>query len=588
MSDQKDASVAAIIAAKRAEIAAKLARFQQPNGQPSSPGTATPATVHRPPTTPARTTTYQEPVNKYKAPARSSNVTPLPLPPSARPGAQATGGGLNLLEMQRMIAEAKERLATGTPTLHRATATGFRAPESGATKAAPQIALDESGNIDLKAMLDKGIIPKRETAISKVSQRQAPAKKEAKALKIEPHAVEDFKDTTKNPYFDPSLNAKAAPSMRRSRPLKFVQPGKYIQQANQERAKAQLEKLKQITAESVKKAGMETEMDISDKAIKKDPPPAVEWWDAPLLPNKTYSQLDDAPVNPDNLSSLVTLYVHHPIPIRPPSEQNGPPVLRSLMLTKKERKKLRRQRRQEAQKEKQDKIRLGLLPPDPPKVKISNLMRVLGDEAIQDPTKIEAKVRKEMEMRQKKHEMANEQRKLTPEERRAKILNKLKENQKISNEVAVFKINNCSHPKHRFKIETNAQQHQLSGMVIVNPRCSIVIVEGGPKGIKAYKKLMLRRIDWNDMPPPKHGSTEDSGMDLDMYRGNGQEENRCFLVWEGQVKNKAFRKFTWRTFASEKMARDELSKWHVEHYWDAAALANDEELAAKQHRLVNL
>ena len=77
--------------------------------------------------------------------------------------------------------------------------------------------------------------------------------------------------------------------------------------------------------------------------------------------------MDEAPVKPEELDQLVTLYVHHPIPIKPPNELNGAPVARSLMLTKKERKKLRRQRRQETQKEKQDKIRLGLLPPDPPK-----------------------------------------------------------------------------------------------------------------------------------------------------------------------------------------------------------------------------
>ena len=72
-------------------------------------------------------------------------------------------------------------------------------------------------------------------------------------------------------------------------------------------------------------------------------------------------------------------------------------------------------------------------------VKISNLMKVLGEEQIQDPTKVEARVRKEMELRQKMHEKANEQRKLSPEERRAKIMAKMKEDQKSANEVAVFK-----------------------------------------------------------------------------------------------------------------------------------------------------
>ena len=66
-------------------------------------------------------------------------------------------------------------------------------------------------------------------------------------------------------------------------------------------------------------------------------------------------------------------------------------------------------------------------------------MQVLGQEAIQDPTKIEARVRKEMAQRQKQHELTNEQRKLTPEERRQKIKNKLEEDKKQSNEVAVFK-----------------------------------------------------------------------------------------------------------------------------------------------------
>ena len=81
--------------------------------------------------------------------------------------------------------------------------------------------------------------------------------------------------------------------------------------------------------------------------------------------------MNESPVNPDELNQLITIYVHHPIPIKPPNEANGPPTSRSLMLTKKEQKKLRRQRRQELQKEKQDKIRLGLLPPDPPKGIIS-------------------------------------------------------------------------------------------------------------------------------------------------------------------------------------------------------------------------
>jgi U4/U6 small nuclear ribonucleoprotein PRP3 len=44
-------------------------------------------------------------------------------------------------------------------------------------------------------------------------------------------------------------------------------------------------------------------------------------------------------------------------------------------------KKLRTQRRVAREKEKQELVRQGLLEPPKPKVKISNLMRVLGEEA---------------------------------------------------------------------------------------------------------------------------------------------------------------------------------------------------------------
>ena len=76
-------------------------------------------------------------------------------------------------------------------------------------------------------------------------------------------------------------------------------------------------------------------------------------------------------------------------------------VLLPVFLTKQEQKKLRRQNRREAWKEKQDKIRMGLEPPPEPKLKLSNMMRALGQQAVQDPTKIEAHVREQMLKRQK-------------------------------------------------------------------------------------------------------------------------------------------------------------------------------------------
>jgi len=62
-------------------------------------------------------------------------------------------------------------------------------------------------------------------------------------------------------------------------------------------------------------------------------------------------------------------------------------------------------------------------------VRLANLMRVLTSEAIQDPTRVEARVRRDVAMRKHAHEKANAERKLTDEQRREK-----KENKKIDEE----------------------------------------------------------------------------------------------------------------------------------------------------------
>jgi U4/U6 small nuclear ribonucleoprotein PRP3 len=66
-------------------------------------------------------------------------------------------------------------------------------------------------------------------------------------------------------------------------------------------------------------------------------------------------------------------------------------------------------------------------------------MRVLGSEAIQDPTKMEAYVRNEVRKRQEKHMRANEERKLTPEQRREKRQKKLEEDAAKGIHVLVFR-----------------------------------------------------------------------------------------------------------------------------------------------------
>lgn len=128
-----------------------------------------------------------------------------------------------------------------------------------------------------------------------------------------------------------------------------------------------------------------------------------------------------------------------------------------------EQKKLRTQRRQAREQEKQELMRQGLLEAPKPKVRISNLMRVLGAEATADPTAIEQEVRRQMAERQQAHEDRNLARKLTPAERREKKLAKLfsegggsasagGEEAASTAHVAVYKVGSLAAPKNRFKV----------------------------------------------------------------------------------------------------------------------------------------
>merc|ERR550537_606212 len=69
----------------------------------------------------------------------------------------------------------------------------------------------------------------------------------------------------------------------------------------------------------------------------------------------------------------------------------------------------------------------GPIKPPPPKVKMTNLMRVLGDEALANPSMVEKKVRKQMQERIDQHEARNAAQKANPEDKRKKKIAKWKD-----------------------------------------------------------------------------------------------------------------------------------------------------------------
>lgn len=77
------------------------------------------------------------------------------------------------------------------------------------------------------------------------------------------------------------------------------------------------------------------------------------------------------------------------------------------------------------------------------------------------------------------HESANASRKLTETEKRQKKIKKIKEDTTEEVNVAIFRIKDLNHPATKFKVETNANQLYMTGIVVLNREINIVVVEGG-------------------------------------------------------------------------------------------------------------
>ena len=79
----------------------------------------------------------------------------------------------------------------------------------------------------------------------------------------------------------------------------------------------------------------------------------------------------------------------------------------------------------------------------------------------------------------RKHQDANEARKLTKEQKRTKKLKKLKDDMATGIGVQVYRVNNLSNQSNKFKVDMNAQQYMLTGCVVLHKDINMVIVQGG-------------------------------------------------------------------------------------------------------------
>ncbi|KAJ0440290.1 putative U4/U6 small nuclear ribonucleoprotein Prp3 [Helianthus annuus] len=388
-------------------------------------------------------------------------------------------------------------------------------------------------------------------------------------------------DPDKNPHFDPRMGIDKTKLLRpKKMTFQFVEEGKWSKEAEIVKLKSQFgeAQAREFKAKQAQLAKAKAEPDINPNLIEvseriitkekpKDPIPDVEWWDVPLLESDTYGNITEGGLAEDILKKeKITLYVEHPRPIEPPAEP-APPPPQPLKLTQKERKKLRTQRRLATEKNRQEMIRQGLLEPPKPKVKMSNLMRVLGSEAVQDPTRLEIEIRSAAAEREQAHVDRNIARKLTPAERREKKERKLfDDNNTLETIVSVYKINDLSHPQTRFKVDVNAQENRLSGCAVISEGICVVVVEGGGKSIKRYQKLMLKRINWA-------AALEEEDQD---ENDDDKPKNECVLVWQGSVAKHSFHRFLVHECRTENAARKVFSDAGVGHYWDLAVNFSDE------------
>ncbi|KAH7921546.1 PRP3-domain-containing protein [Leucogyrophana mollusca] len=569
-----------LIAQKRAEIAAKVAAMR---------GGALGTSLPKPSPSPA-------PVPTKTASPLSSSASPAPHNGSASPAPASMD------DLARRVAEAKRRVAEAQTKLAVKDNPYMSMPQTGKFKNRPvepaqqgaglkmtahPLLLDTSGPAAPQSKKDRYKPMQPKFASIKANIRNAPTPPPAPTpvpiieTKANPYTSSPLPSSSSTPGFE------GAPKERTSRSFRFNPKGKYEALGMEMRREAQLEALKQRIAESARKAGMGEDFEGVEKNIRREPPPQTEWWDAALLPNKTYDDLalGMSALNIRSQDSPVTLYIQHPIPIPAPGEKNKV-GLKPLLLTKKEQKKMRKQRRQAELQDKRDRIRMGLIPPDPPKVRLSNLMKVLTSDAVQDPTRVEARVRREVAMRKHGHEKMNAERKLTDEQRREKIEGKKVEEEKKGVWGAVFKVKTLIDPAHRFKVRKNAEQLNLTGICIFNPSFSMVYVEGAAKFIRNYKRLMLHRIAWTEGARPRGGEDVELQEDEDDEGGGSStkpksdagegeegvaslEDNACYLVWEGQLRDRAFSNFKPKSCPTDGSAKEALGS-KLAGYWDQA------------------
>ncbi len=121
-----------------------------------------------------------------------------------------------------------------------------------------------------------------------------------------------------------------------------------------------------------------------------------------------------------------------------------------------------------------------------------------------------------------------------------------------------------------------------------HPDFALVYVEGSAASVKTYKRLMTVRIDWTEEARPRAEEEMPEGLDMEAEEAEVQArmerrrraeamqdkpeslaDNKCELVWEGELHEKAFKRFRLKNVESDRDGKDSLGAGR-EGIWDVA------------------
>ncbi|KAA8495806.1 U4/U6 small nuclear ribonucleoprotein Prp3 [Porphyridium purpureum] len=374
-----------------------------------------------------------------------------------------------------------------------------------------------------------------------------------------------------NPFFDPELRGARARKRDIGKRIEFQTQGTFATQGEQLREQHRVQSL----FDRAKQDELDRAKLCPPLALLKDPvfnkPPAVEWWDAEFVEDADKFAQDEFDLDANiQAKDVISSLVHIPVTVNFQGP-NAQEIVMPLMLTKAESKRMRRMRRLAAEQKRQDEIQMGLADPPRPKVKLSNLMRVLAVQQTQDPTKVEAQVRRDIEERQRRHLAANEAKKPTKEEVWQRMSEKMERDREAGIHIAVFRVLGGMHVMHKAKIEASAKDLHLTGVTFAGPDSSMIVVEGGVKAVRKFIHLMLERISWDNKETcddhDAFGAVPIGAGTAGISAGE-QVSTPCSLSWQGRVAQSTFDDFETLSQPPEH-ARSFFRKHELLHLWDS-------------------